>query len=548
MTDALLPAPASICSQEVDCKWVRRSIGGSVLCIDMARDTVSVDMNIKSSRGHTSIHLTPWDSQAQYRRWNNTYRPRDKTAKQIEAFRAAERKARAILSSRHISLNRTAGRHRVRLGFLPQDYGHNDLQDDPCDNHSMNCQVPPQDLRKSEVQEDRRVAQGATSTWTSERPPSPFFSPPPPCEEAMERPNPEDDQSPQIPDEQAYDKSQSSGKEEAPQDGGPQPQEGPQYENISMDEEEDELPEDQQAAPALPVAPKEAMGIKASPAAYAPQSPKYIRDIDDEGMQDLDSDGDTEAPCLSPRKNSDSEHTQQDLNAAQALLWMRKKEVQSKALVDYSSSDSVPDLVCSDGEVCHEDPDLRELKQVELPAVRPVSFQVYPLTTTTTVVSAPPPQIINVTPRRRPALTFNPKACQRTEEIPAEEVICIDDDEEGTAPMKQSTCYVDQILMPPPMDMTLVSRKTVPLLSQDQQIQKKKGLAFRRKGRPLKLKIRQVAKMRTGPVDHEHAHLMSQLTSAVVPLRKLQISEDATVQLPPDPQQPKPTQDTPKTQ
>ena len=113
MTDALLPTPASICSQEVGCKWARRSIGGSVLRVDIARDTVSVDMNIKSSRGHTSIHLTPWDSQAQYRRWNNTYKPRDKTTKQIEAFRAAERKARAILSSRCISLNRTAGRHRV---------------------------------------------------------------------------------------------------------------------------------------------------------------------------------------------------------------------------------------------------------------------------------------------------------------------------------------------------------------------------------------------------------------------------------------------------
>ena len=37
----------------------------------------------------------------------------------------------------------------------------------------------------------------------------------------MERPNPEDDQSPQSPDGQAYDKSQSRGKEDAPQDGGP---------------------------------------------------------------------------------------------------------------------------------------------------------------------------------------------------------------------------------------------------------------------------------------------------------------------------------------
>ena len=290
------------------------------------------------------------------------------------------------------------------------------------------------------------------------------------------------------------------------------------------------------------------MGIKASPAAYAPQSPKYIRDSDDEGMQDLDSDEDNDAPCLSPRKNSDSECTQKDLNAAQALLQMRKEEAHSKALVDYSSSDSVPDLVYSDGEVCNEGPELRELTPVKLSAARPASFQVYPLTTATTVVSAPPPQIINATPRRRPALTFNPEACQKTEEIPAEEVICIDDDEEGTAPMKQSACHVDQMLMPPPMDMTLVSRKKVPLLPQNQQIQKKKGLAYRRKGRPLKLKIRQVAKMHTGPVDHERAHLMSQLTSAVVPLHKLQISEDATVQTPLGPQQPKPTQDTPKTQ
>ena len=59
MTDALLPAPASICSQEMDYKWVRRNIGGSVIRLDIARDTVSVDLNIKFARGHTSIHMTP---------------------------------------------------------------------------------------------------------------------------------------------------------------------------------------------------------------------------------------------------------------------------------------------------------------------------------------------------------------------------------------------------------------------------------------------------------------------------------------------------------
>ena len=55
MTDVLLPAPASICSQEVDCKWVRRNIGGFVIRLDIARDMVSVDLNIKSARGHTSV-------------------------------------------------------------------------------------------------------------------------------------------------------------------------------------------------------------------------------------------------------------------------------------------------------------------------------------------------------------------------------------------------------------------------------------------------------------------------------------------------------------
>ena len=58
MTDALLPAPASICSQEVDCKWVRRSIGGSVLRLDIACNTVSVDMNIKPP-GDTQVSTSP---------------------------------------------------------------------------------------------------------------------------------------------------------------------------------------------------------------------------------------------------------------------------------------------------------------------------------------------------------------------------------------------------------------------------------------------------------------------------------------------------------
>ena len=210
----------------------------------------------------------------------------------------------------------------------------------------------------------------------------------------MERPNPEDDQSPQSLDGQAYDGPQSHYEEEAPQESGPQPQ--PQYEDISMDEEEEEegeLPEDQRGALALPLAPREAMGIKASRAAYIPQLPKYIRDSEDEGAQDLNSDEDIGAPYLAPKKKSKSDHTQQDMQAAQTLLLMRKEEAKPKALVDYSSSDSVPDLVDSEGEVHNEDEDTepQELKKAKLPAVRQADLKIYPLTTMTTVVSAPSP-------------------------------------------------------------------------------------------------------------------------------------------------------------
>ena len=171
-----------------------------------------------------------------------------------------------------------------------------------------------------------------------------------------------------------------------------------------MDEEEEEereLPEDQRGAQALPLAPREAMGIKASPAAYIPQSPKYIRDSEDKGAQDLNSDEDIEAPYLAPRKRSNGEHTQQDMQAAQALLLMKKEEAKLKALVDYSSSDSVPDLVDSEGEVHNEDKDTepQELKKAKPPAVRPADLKIYPQTTMDTVVPAPTPQGSQAKPR-----------------------------------------------------------------------------------------------------------------------------------------------------
>ena len=73
--------------------------------LDIPRDTVSIVCNIKSTRGHTSIHLTPWESRAQYKKWNKeTYKPHDKASHLIERFHAAERRARSIWQSRWLSL------------------------------------------------------------------------------------------------------------------------------------------------------------------------------------------------------------------------------------------------------------------------------------------------------------------------------------------------------------------------------------------------------------------------------------------------------------
>ena len=148
-------------------------------------------------------------------------------------------------------------------------------------------------------------------------------------------------------------------------------------------------------------------------------------------------------------------------------------------------------------------------------------------------------------------MMYAPETPLTPQKIPEDEVIYIEDDSEDPAPIRQLTHQVDRILMPPPVDTTLVSRKTVPLPATDQQKQRKRGLASRRKAKPLKLQVHQVAKMRTGPVDHKGAQLMTQLTSAVVPLKKLQISEtpqDTNVQMLPTPLEEESTPEAPKMQ
>ena len=84
-------------------------MGGSVIQLDIPRDAVSVVCNIKSTRGHTSVNMMPWESKAQYQRWNkDTYKPHSQTNRLIDKFHTTERKARSIHQSWCLSLHRVA--------------------------------------------------------------------------------------------------------------------------------------------------------------------------------------------------------------------------------------------------------------------------------------------------------------------------------------------------------------------------------------------------------------------------------------------------------
>ena len=430
-----------------------------------------------------------------------------------------------------------------RWGLPPQSFGFDEFTNDPCDKSPMECSLSPQDQRRAEAQEDKRVACGATSVWTSENPPSPTFSPPPSCEEEdLEELHMNKDQGPRS---QGAPHNYEE-EEETPQDDDYQPQGQLPYKDVSMDEDEDDSPEDLRKAPALP---KEAIGLKESPANYVPKSPKYVRDSEDEGAQDLDDD-DIGTPHLAPQGNPEQGLATQDIQVAQVLLLIKGEETR-KPLVDYSSSDLVPELVDSDGEVCSGEAPPKVLEPVKIPHRRPIDSKTSPFTTTAAVAKISPPQFLNASPRKRPVMPYTSEAPLTTQEIPENEIIYIDDDSEDPAPIKQLTHHADKILMPPPVDTTLVSRETVPLPVNDQHNQRKRGLASRRKAKPLKLQVHQVARMRTSPVDHQRVQLMTQLTSAVVPLKKLQISEtpqDTGVRILPTPQNEEFTPEAPKMQ
>ena len=269
------------------------------------------------------------------------------------------------------------------------------------------------------------------------------------------------------------------------------------------------------------------MGLHVGPNKYQPASPKYIRAEEEE-------DEDVEAPYLAPRDITKAKNYPED-----DLLSI--------------SSGSLPDLIDLEEE---EPPCQPSTSARSGNAIRPTTLAL------NRVTAATPTEELTPSPLslEKPEGKYTPKATQERpvakEDIPEECIIHIDDDSEPS-PLAKMEAQVDRLLMPPPVDNTLIAARTLLDLSQGppeyiranppqhhSPKKKRNGVAGkklqdRRKAkRSLKLKIQTVAKMHTGPRDVVHSKELVRLAGAVAPLPWL--VAEKTNSNPPQPETPAP--------
>ena len=429
MTDLLLPAPASINSQECNCKWVRRPMGGSVIWLDIPRETVSIDCNIKSTRGHTSIHLTPWESKAQYKRWNQeTYKPHDKASLLMNRFHAAERRARSIWQSRCLSLHYMARiswihpshRNGPHQGHSAGHHTHHDeedalvhhnlqrsgrLEDMPEEDRTGPLDRPAGSLRNSPTYEEALLSLGRAPTVA--------------------------DLGPHEPD------SHSSSLVPYDEDSNPEEDQN-QLELTSGQMETEDL-----ATAEAPL--KEGMGIVAAPENYQPATPRYIRadkeSEDSEDGQNTDEEGDIEAPYLAP-KQTPAPKPLQDEPLVQAPS--KEKNPPVEDLQDSSGEESMPELIdLGEGE------EILPLSQPKR-ANRPTTLKLHGKMATASE-KLPAFSFPRLQDHIKTLQAAAPEIFQ--EEVPKEQIIYIDD-EADPAPLQLLKRQVDSLLMPPPSDTT----------------------------------------------------------------------------------------------
>ena len=474
MTDLLLPNPASINSQECDCKWVKRPMGGSVIWLDIPRDAISVVCNIKSTRGHTSVNMMPWESRAQYKRLNReTYKPHDQASHLINRFHTTERRARSIRQSRQLSLYRVA-----HIGWICPSHRNGPHQEHPAGHHTPHDEedtLVHHDLQRSGQLEDTPGDDGA---GLPDRPAG-FLRDPPTYEEALlslGRAPIEADLGPQSPESRSSSLIPYATEEDSDPEETQQQQEG------TLEQMEAEGQDTTEA----PV--KRGMGISMASKEYQPAPPRYIRagENSEDEENDQDEEEDLEAPCLAPKLAPSSRPVQ---NEGLAQIPMKGDQTPAKDLSESELWESIPELI-----------DLRE--EGEKPSPFPSQKAQCPTMLKLPVLYSSPPE-----GPRRDVQEAATGVCQ--EKVLEEQIIYIDDDMDPS-PLQLLKRQVDSLLMLPPADTTPMAQKTYRSLGRGLQLLlmpeneeqspgtiKRRTLQERRNTKALKLKIHKVAKMHT---------------------------------------------------
>ena len=412
-----------------------------------------------------------------YKRWNEgSYPPHDKTPQLIENFRAAERRARAILNSRRISLNRTAqigwmhpGRHNDTFLGCPTNVNYQPYYETRNEaayrNHQRSALPPPEGMHEEDrMGQENLAARHPMDLQTDEevlhhskgRAPTVADLGPHSLDSIS---------SSLIPYRMGEDSSHE--EDQGQQDQAPGQMEAEEEEDPPMDEATSKL----------------RMGLHVGPAKYQPASPKYVREEEEEEEED----GDVEAPYLAPRDRARAKDCPEDGPLT-------------------SSSESIPALIDLNEEI----PPRQTLTPLRPGnAVRPATLGLDKKATVVVVENLPPPLLSS--DKGKPGKRSTPEATQEglvaKEEVPEESIIYIDDDLEPS-PLAKMEAQVDKLKMPPPVDNTLIAAGTLLAISQgplvyskaDQQPRRSperrrsgvvgKKLQDRRKARkPLKLDI-----------------------------------------------------------
>ena len=442
-------------------------MGGSVIRLDIPRDAVSVACHIKATRGHTRIQMTPWDSQAQYKRWNEgTYKPSAQASHLMDKFHAAERRVRTIRQNRRISLH-----HVARVSRMPP---------------APRIVPRRRHLEWTEPCSDEEGSIGQDKS--TNQPPTP--------EEAFR----ELGRAPTMADLGLHGPvSCSSSLVPCMGDEDSDPEED--------QEQLMEAPELMETkGPAIAGTPaREGMGINAAPDNYQPASPRYVRTDEDSEEEEVD----IEAPYLAPRPTLSL-----NLSQNEKMKQAPAKDGQTPMVnpPESSGDESMPELInLRDGENATTPPPSQRAQHPETLKLTALSVtgtqpEVAP---ETSVKEAPEEQIIYIDDDAEPTpLQLLEKQVDSLLMPPPVD----------TAPAAQKAHRS--------LGRGFQLFKAAEEEASSPGAPRKKSLQERRKNKALKLRVYKVAKMRTELTNTDHAPELVKLTSAVVPLQRLKIEDD----------------------